>query len=118
MQYRIRTVDHFDRLVKRLAKKHKSLNINLRELFDSLKEDPTQGVSLGKGCYKLRMAITSKGKGKSGGARIITFVKVINETVFLLSIYDKAEKDDLEPDELTELLALIPDESASEEPES
>lgn len=111
MNYRIRTIDHFDRLVKRLAKKHKSLNTDLRELFDSLKENPTQGISLGKGCYKIRMAITSKKQGKSGGARVITYVKITDEDVFLLTIYDKADKDNLEPDELAELLALLPDES-------
>ncbi len=79
-------------------------------LFDSLKETPTQGVSLGQRCYKIRMAIGSKRKRKSGGARVITFVKIVNETVFLLSMYDKAEKADLEPDELTDLMALLPDE--------
>ena len=49
------------------------------------------GTALGNDCYKIRMAITAKGKGKSGGARVITFVQVIETTIFLLSIYDKAD---------------------------
>ncbi len=109
MPYNIRTIDHFDRSVKRLVRKHRSLGDDLRTLFDSLQEDPTQGASLGKGCYKVRMTISSKGRGKSGGARVITYVKVTDEAVFLLTIYDKGEKGDLDPGELEELLALLPD---------
>lgn len=48
-----------------------------------------------KNCFKIRLAITSKGKGKSGGARIITHVQVAANSVFLLSIYDKSERENL-----------------------
>jgi len=60
---------------------------------DSLEENPIQGEALGKDCYKIRMAITSKGRGKSGGSRVITRVKVVNQD----SISDK---------ELNDLLSL------------
>ncbi|WP_317045215.1 type II toxin-antitoxin system RelE/ParE family toxin [Algoriphagus halophilus] len=53
------------------------------------------------------MAISSKGKGKSGGARIITFVKITETTVFLLSIYDKSDKETIKDSELKELLNQI-----------
>ena len=59
-----------------------------------LEQDPFQGTSLGKGVRKVRMAIASKGKGKSGGARILTLnVKVSEDgmNVTLLTIYDKGE---------------------------
>ena len=50
------------------------------------------GTPLGNNCYKIRLSITSKGKGKSGGARVITYVAVIKETIVLISIYDKSEQ--------------------------
>ena len=56
-----------------------------------LQENPIQGESLGKDCYKVRMSIESKNKGKSGGARVITCVKIIDEVAYLLAIYDKSE---------------------------
>ena len=109
MSYNIKSLPTFDRQAKRLAKKYPSLVTDLRLLFDSLREDPTQGNALGKGCYKVRMAIASKKQGKSGGARVITFVKITQEAVYLLAIYDKSEKEDLETGELDTYLDLIND---------
>lgn len=72
----------------------------------SLEENPAQGEALGKDCYKVRMAITSKGKGKSGGSRVITCIKIANKTAYLLTIYDKSDKEDFTDEELDELLWL------------
>ncbi len=65
-------------------------------------------MPIGNHCYKIRIAIASKGKGKSGGARIITHVKVVKQHVFLLSIYDKSEQPNIAYKELQALLKLIP----------
>jgi len=73
-------------------------------LIASLEEEPEQGTSLGNDCYKIRMAISSKGKGKSGGERVITCLKVIDNFVFLLTIYSKSEKENISDNELQELL--------------
>jgi hypothetical protein len=78
-------------------------------LFESLENNPEQGTSIGKNCYKIRLAIASKGKGKSGEARLITNFFIANETVYLLSIYDKSEKESLTDKELNELLAQVPE---------
>ncbi|MBS1496454.1 MAG: type II toxin-antitoxin system RelE/ParE family toxin, partial [Bacteroidetes bacterium] len=64
--------------------------------------------NLGNNCYKIRLAIASKGKGKSGGARVITNFVIAEETVFLISIYDKSEKENLTDKELNELLKYVP----------
>ncbi|WP_317171803.1 type II toxin-antitoxin system RelE/ParE family toxin [Spirosoma validum] len=72
---------------------------------DQLRSDPNQGVSLGKDCYKIRLAISSKGKGKRGGGRVITCVKVVQETVYLLAIYDKSERDTVSDTELDDMLS-------------
>lgn len=111
MNYKIQSIPTFDRQAKRLSKKYPSLKTDLRSLFDSLQSEPTQGAALGKGCYKVRMAIASKKQGKSGGARVITFVKVTQESVYLLALYDKSEKEDLTPGELETYLEQINEET-------
>ena len=62
---------------------------------------------MGNNCFKIRLAISSKGRGKSGGARVITHIYIENETVFLLAIYDKSEQADISDKELKELLLEI-----------
>jgi hypothetical protein len=69
--------------------------------------NPTLGESLGKDCYKIRMTVTSKSKGKSGGARIITCVKIIQEQIFLLAIYDKSEMENIDDSMLKERLKFL-----------
>ncbi len=73
-------------------------------LGEELQKNPTLGTPLGQDCYKIRLAIKSKGKGKSGGARIITYLITDNEEVILLTIYDKQGKDNISEKELKELL--------------
>ncbi|MFT5618014.1 MAG: mRNA-degrading endonuclease RelE of RelBE toxin-antitoxin system [Arenicella sp.] len=108
MSYEIRISSRFAKDLKKLAKKHLSIKSDLSKLRDMLLENPSEiGASLGNDCYKIRMAITSKGKGKSGGARIITHVKVIEETVYLLSIYDKSDASTISDSEIKEILDEI-----------
>ncbi len=79
---------------KRLAKKYHSLKDDINAFQKELKKNPFLGTNLGNNTYKVRMAILSKGKGKSGGARIITYVITLendNYKVRLLTIYDKNE---------------------------
>ena len=108
MSYNIVAVPTFKKELKQLSKKHPSLKFDLEKLFETLATNPTQGVFLGNNCYKIRLAVSSKGKGKSGGARVITNVVVTESTVYLLSIYDKAEYDTLTENGLKELLNSIP----------
>jgi mRNA-degrading endonuclease RelE of RelBE toxin-antitoxin system len=108
MSYNVLAIAPFDRQLKRLAKKYPSLKTEFIQLIDSLELQPEQGVPLGNSCYKIRLAIASKGKGKSGGARVIACVKIVNKTVYLLSIYDKSEKETIANDELQALVNLIP----------
>ena len=71
-----------------------------------MEQNPLQGEPLGKDCYKVRMAIASKGKGKSGGSRVITCVKMVGQVVYLLTIYDKSDQENISDKELDELLKL------------
>jgi len=104
MSYKIYTANSFERELKSLAKKYHSIKNDVKTFSDSLIENPLQGEPLGKDCYKIRMAITSKGKGKSGGARIISCVKIIQSSVYLLSLYDKSDKENISDKELDNLL--------------
>ncbi len=106
--YKVETIEHFEREAKRLKKKFPSLKAEINELIDSLELDPFQGTAMRDGFYKIRLSIKSKGKGKRGGSRVITCVKVVAETVFLISIYDKSEQSDIADGELTRLLTELP----------
>ncbi len=108
MSFKIETLTIFNKQAKRLSKKYPSLKNDLAMLFKSLEDDPTQGKALGNSFYKLRLAIGSKNKGKSGGARIITYVKITATTVYLTSIYDKSEKNNFTDKELEIVFKLIP----------
>jgi hypothetical protein len=108
MSYNISSIPLFDKQAKRLAKKYPSLKKDLTELLESLADNPEQGTALGNSFYKIRLAIASKGKGKSGGARVITYVKITDTSIFLTSIYDKSEKSTITNKELEQIFKLIP----------
>jgi mRNA-degrading endonuclease RelE of RelBE toxin-antitoxin system len=107
MNYKVTSIPFFERQLKRLAKKFPSLKKDFQELSNSLVENPIQGDPIGRSSYKIRLSISSKGKGKSGGARVITHVYVAGTTVFLLSIYDKGEKATISDDDLKALLKQV-----------
>lgn len=107
MSFNVIGTEPFERKLKRLAKKHYSLAADLASIIDELIENPTLGTPIGKDCYKIRFAITSKGNGKSGGARIITYVRVVNQNVFLIDIYDKSEQDTISDKELQLLIDIL-----------
>jgi mRNA-degrading endonuclease RelE of RelBE toxin-antitoxin system len=107
MNYKVLTIPPFDRQVKRLSKKYPSLKSDLAVLGSKLAENPTLGKPIGHDCYKIRMAISSKGKGKSAGARVITHIYVAQTAIYLLTIYDKSEKTDISEAELKDLLTNI-----------
>ncbi|MCY7422312.1 MAG: type II toxin-antitoxin system RelE/ParE family toxin [Chitinophagaceae bacterium] len=104
MSYNVILIENFKKESKRLIKKFPSLKQELKTLNDKLEDNPAIGTPLAKSCYKIRLAVASKGKGKSGGARIITHVYVEGKKVFLLSIYDKSEREDIDNQEIERLL--------------
>ena len=107
MSYSIKLSSRFQREAKKLIKKYTSLLSELNELRTNLQENPVQGTPIAHGCYKIRISIASKGKGKSGGARVITYVYVEGKTIYLLAIYDKSEQESISNKELKSLLKEI-----------
>ena len=107
MNYKIIVKPSFEREAKWLAKHYASFKKDYAALLDELERNPTAGTDLGGGLRKIRMRIASKGKGKSGGARVITFTVVVavEETeINLLYIYDKAERESVSAHEIEALL--------------
>jgi len=108
MNFKVQATPHFLKEAKKLSKKYISIKPDLETLSRKLSTNPESGISLGGNLYKVRMAITSKGKGKSGGARVITLVKIIKSTVYLVSIYDKSEQESISDKVIKELIRTIP----------
>jgi mRNA-degrading endonuclease RelE of RelBE toxin-antitoxin system len=114
MKVEVKITKNFKKEAKSLLKKYPSLIDELEILQNELVLKPQSGSPLGSQCFKIRLAIKSKGKGKSGGARIISFVETevvkfiqITETttfVNLISIYDKSEVDSIDEKELKDLI--------------
>jgi mRNA-degrading endonuclease RelE of RelBE toxin-antitoxin system len=107
MSYSVVTIAPFDKQLKRLAKKYPSLKNEVAQLGRALTDTPTSGTPLGNNCYKVRLSIASKGKGKSGGARVITHIYVEGKLVYLLAIYDKSEQENIPDANILALLKII-----------
>lgn len=100
MSFEIIATPPFERELKRLVKKYPSIKKDIAALASELLQNPKLGISIGFDCFKIRMAIASKSRGKSGGARVITHVKITATIIFLLSIYDKSESDSITDEEI------------------
>lgn len=107
MNYKIETLAQFRKAAKKLSKKYRSFKTDLEQLGEELVRNPKIGVSIGDNCYKVRMAVSSKGKGKSGGVRIITHIYVTESTIYLLYAYDKSDQESLTDNYIKDLLKSI-----------
>lgn len=104
MGYKVELTDNFSKEAKRLTKKYPSLKSELADLFAELEKNPTLGTPLGDNIYKIRLAIASKNSGKSGGARVLSYVKVVKNIVLVFSIYNKGDIDSLTDKQIKELI--------------
>lgn len=104
MNYKVEAIPNFKKEAKRLIKKYRSLKQELHSLAIQLEHNPHLGTPLGNHCYKIRLSIESKQKGKSGGARVITHLYIEKTIVYLLTIYDKGEQEDISDNELKALI--------------
>lgn len=94
MKFDIIPTPDFEKSFKALAKRHRSMKQDLLDFADSLQDNPFQGDELSPGIRKIRMSIASKGKGKSGGARVITYTVIAaeeNGQIYLIDIHDKSD---------------------------
>lgn len=107
MSYSVIATPRFKKEAKRLIKKYPSLYWELQEFEKLVVSNPSEGTPLGQNAYKIRLAIKSKGKGKSGGARVITYVITKEEDIYLLTIYDKSELDTIDSSVIKSLISEI-----------
>ncbi|MEX0966406.1 MAG: type II toxin-antitoxin system RelE/ParE family toxin [Bacteroidia bacterium] len=104
MSYKVEVSSNFSKEAKRLVKKYRSLKDDIAQLIADLETEPTTGTPLGQNIYKIRLTTTSKGKGKSGGLRVMTLVQVLEKEVILFTIYNKSEKSTLSDKEIRKLI--------------
>lgn len=107
---RVVVLSSFKRSLKPLLKKYRSFGLTIQALIESLRENPLQGTEPKENVRKLRVAIAEKNKGKSAGARVITYVVNQNEEgyeVRLLYIYDKSDVADIDDSDLATLVELM-----------
>jgi mRNA-degrading endonuclease RelE of RelBE toxin-antitoxin system len=107
MIYKVEVTENFKKEAKKLIRKYPSLKQEILQLGEQLAVNPTLGTPLGNEIYKIRLSIKSKGKGKSGGARIITKVILVKKTVYLFSIYSKGDKETISENEIKLFLKEI-----------
>ena len=111
MSYNVRTIPPFDKEFKALKKKYASIVKDLENLEKELVKNPELGDEITKDIYKIRMAITSKNRGKSGGARIIYFnlfaQKTDSDEIVLLAIYDKGDRENITDKEIRQALKEV-----------
>ena len=81
MSFNVKVTGEFAKKAKQIAKKHLGIKADVEKLISTLEKNPTIGASLGQNFYKIRLQISGSNKGKSGGARVITYVILDNETV-------------------------------------
>ena len=104
MSYKIELSTKFKKSIKNIKKSHRTIENDVDKLVSSLLENPHQGILITDNVYKIRIAITSKGRGKSGGARVITYVIDEDATVVLIDIYDKSEQENISDAEIKQII--------------
>ncbi len=103
MSYEIIVVDEFQKDVKQLFKKYKSIKSDILELIENLEKCYDIGINLGGGLYKIRVKNSDIG-GKRGGYRVVYYTLLPNNKVYLLTIYSKTKKETIEMKKLQPIL--------------
>jgi len=103
MNYEVRVVDAFKKDVKKLFKKYRSIKTDILDLIEKLEEDYTIGIDLGSNLYKIRVKNSDIG-GKSGGYRVIYYTQLPNERIYLLTIFSKTQKENIDVGKLQPII--------------
>lgn len=107
MSYEIIPTEYFGKKLKKLQKKYPHIGADVKNLCNNIDISIAGGDALGKDCHKIRMKITDKNSGKSGGARVILQAKIIQQKVYLLTIYDKGDQESITDNEVDRLLSQL-----------
>jgi hypothetical protein len=100
----IRDTEHFNKAVKKLKKRFRNIEKDYMAFVNSIENDDDFGIYLGDGIYKTRIANSDKNVGKSGGYRLISYLKLIDNELYLLFIYDKSDFENIGENEIDSLI--------------
>jgi len=91
----VNKTEYFDKLVKKLSKKYRNIDIDIDKFLDDIQDIKDLGVTLGNNLYKARIKNSDNNKGKSGGYRLITYLQLKEDELTLLYIYSKSELENI-----------------------
>jgi len=103
MNYKIIPLNNFKKNIKKLQKKYPLIKNDLKELNNTLQNNPNEGIELGNNCFKIRVKNSSIPTGKRGGFRVIYYY-VYEENIYLMAIYSKSEIENISNDKMLEIL--------------
>lgn len=103
-QLTIRDTETFNKAVKKLKKKFRNIEKDYLAFINDIETDEDLGIYLGDGIYKTRIANSDKNSGKSGGYRLISYLKIIDNELYLMYIYDKSDFENISETAIDKLI--------------
>ncbi len=101
----------FRRDIKRLYKKYRHIQTDVQPLIQQLEQGETPGDQMqgvGYAVYKVRVQNSDVEKGKSGGYRVIYYVKT-DALTMLITMYSKSEMKDVSTDQIRQIIEELKD---------
>ena len=103
MSLKDKQTNKFSKSFKKLTKKYKNILYDYEKLVDILQSGIHNAIEVSENIYKIRLQNTSNSKGKSGGFRVVYFLKTKTDTIYLLDIFSKNEIKNINKDKLKAL---------------
>lgn len=105
----VQSTTRFNQVLKKLRKKYAHVVDDLKPLIEVLTQGQTPGDQIpevGYSVYKVRLPNRDAQRGKSGGYRVIYYLKT-PKRIILIDIYAKTEQVDISVDKLRRLIGEI-----------
>lgn len=105
LELNIEKTDLFEKLIKKLKKRYPNIENELDIFLDSIEDVKQLGNPLGNNLYKARIKNSDAQRGKSGGYRLISYLKLVNKKLTLVYIYSKSDLENIDESELDKLIS-------------
>ena len=100
----IEETETFTKAIKQLQKRFKNIETDCEEFVQSIQTTENLGINLGNGVFKVRIANSDKKSGKSSGYRLISYLKLIDNKLYLMYIYDKSDFETVSEKQIDDLI--------------
>ena len=100
----IKDTETFNKDVKKLKKRYKHIEKDYIDFINSIKSIDDLGINLGNNIFKVRIANSDKNRGKSSGYRLISYLKLIENELYVIYIYDKSDMENINENEIDKLI--------------